>query len=59
MMKKNHYAKANNMGILGITAEDGDTIFSPWERIWFRPTLEIIGPQSGYKGIDGLSNNIP
>jgi acetylornithine deacetylase/succinyl-diaminopimelate desuccinylase-like protein len=47
------------MKILGTTAEVGDTSFSALERIWFRPTLEIIGMQSGYTAVDGHSNIIP
>jgi acetylornithine deacetylase/succinyl-diaminopimelate desuccinylase-like protein len=59
MMKKVPYNKADDMKILGTTAEVGDTSFSALERIWFRPTLEIIGMQSGYTAADGHSNIIP
>jgi acetylornithine deacetylase/succinyl-diaminopimelate desuccinylase-like protein len=59
MMKKIPYAKADDMKILGTTVEVGDTTFSSLERIWFRPTLEIIGLQSGYTATDGHSNIIP
>lgn len=59
MMKKVPYNKADDMKILGTTAEAGDTTFSSLERIWFRPTLEIIGMQSGYTAPDGHSNIIP
>lgn len=59
MIKKIPYDKANDMKILGTTAETGDTSFSPLERIWYRPTLEIIGLQSGYTAAEGHSNIIP
>ena len=59
MMKKIPYSKSDDMKILGTTAEVGDTSFSSLERIWFRPTLEIIGMQSGYTATEGHSNIIP
>jgi acetylornithine deacetylase/succinyl-diaminopimelate desuccinylase-like protein len=59
MIKKVPYDKAEDMKILGTTAEVGDTTFSPLERIWYRPTLEIIGLQSGYTAAEGHSNIIP
>ncbi len=59
MIKKVPYDKAEDMKILGTTAETGDTTFLPLERIWYRPTLEIIGMQSGYTATEGHSNIIP
>ncbi len=59
MMKKVPYNKANDMKILGTSAEAGDTTYSSLERIWYRPTLEIIGLQSGYTATEGHSNIIP
>ena len=59
MMKKIPYDKTVDMKILGTTVEVGDTSFSSLERIWFRPTLEIIGMQSGYTAPEGHSNIIP
>lgn len=59
MISKIHYDPATDMKILGTTAEAGDTSFSPLERVWFRPTLEIIGMQSGYTAPEGHSNIIP
>lgn len=59
MIKKLPYDKAEDMKILGTTAEVGDTNFLPLERIWYRPTLEIIGLQSGYTAAEGHSNIIP
>ncbi len=59
MIKKVPYDKAEDMKILGTTAEAGDTTFLPLERIWYRPTLEIIGMQSGYTATEGHSNIIP
>ena len=53
------YDIAEDMKILGTTAEVGDTSFLPLERIWYRPTLEIIGLQSGYTAAEGHSNIIP
>jgi acetylornithine deacetylase/succinyl-diaminopimelate desuccinylase-like protein len=47
------------MKILGTTAEVGDTSYSPLERIWYRPTLEIVGMQGGYTATEGHSNIIP
>ena len=59
MIKKVPYDKAEDMKLLGTTAETGDTTFSPLERVWYRPTLEIIGLQSGYTAPEGHSNIIP
>ena len=58
MIKKIPYDKSDDMKILGTTAEAGDTAFSPLERVWFRPTLEIVGLESGYTG-EGHANIIP
>lgn len=59
MIKKISYDPATDMKILGTTAEVGDTAYSPLERIWYRPTLEIIGMQGGYTAAEGHSNIIP
>jgi acetylornithine deacetylase/succinyl-diaminopimelate desuccinylase-like protein len=59
MMKRIKYDPATDMKILGTTAEVGDTSFSAQERIWYRPTLEIIGMQGGYTAEEGHSNIIP
>jgi acetylornithine deacetylase/succinyl-diaminopimelate desuccinylase-like protein len=59
MIKKMPYDKLDDFKLLGTTAETGDTTFSPLERVWFRPTLEIIGIQSGYTAAEGHSNIIP
>ena len=59
MVKKVPYDKLADMKLLGTTAEAGDTTFSPLERVWFRPTLEIIGMQSGYTAAEGHANIIP
>lgn len=59
MIKKIPYDPATDMKILGTTAEVGDTTYSPLERVWYRPTLEIIGMQSGYTAAQGHSNIIP
>ena len=53
------YDPAKDMKILGTTAETGDTSYSPLERVWYRPTLEIIGMQGGYTAPEGHSNIIP
>ena len=59
MIKKLPYDASRDMKVLGTTAETGDTAFSPLERIWYRPTLEIIGMQSGYTAAEGHANIIP
>ncbi len=59
MIKRIPYDPARDMKILGTTAEVGDTAYSPLERIWYRPTLEIIGMQGGYTAAEGHSNIIP
>ena len=59
MIRKVPYDKSNDMKLLGTTAEAGDTTFSPLERVWYRPTLEIIGMQSGYTAPEGHSNIVP
>ncbi len=58
MIKKIPYDPATDRKILGTTAEVGDTSYSPLERVWYRPTLEIVGMQSGYTG-EGHSNIVP
>ena len=59
MIKKMPYDPARDMKLLGTTAEIGDTTYSPLERVWYRPTLEIIGMQGGYTAPEGHSNIIP
>jgi len=59
MIKKMHYDPAVDMKLLGTTADVGDTTYSPLERVWYRPTLEIIGMQGGYTAAEGHSNIIP
>jgi acetylornithine deacetylase/succinyl-diaminopimelate desuccinylase-like protein len=59
MINKIPYDKTEDMKLLGTMAEAGDTAFSPLERVWYRPTLEIIGMQSGYTAAEGHSNIIP
>lgn len=59
LLAKVPYDKNDDMKLLGTTAEVGDTSFSPLERIWYRPTLEIVGMQSGYTAAEGHSNIIP
>ncbi len=59
MMKRIQYDPTTDMKILGTTAEVGDPAFTPQERIWYRPTLEIIGMQGGYTAAEGHSNIIP
>ena len=59
MIKKIPYDPATDMKILGTTTEVGDTAYSPLERIWYRPTLEIVGMQGGYTAAEGHSNIIP
>ena len=59
MIKKFPYDPSTDMKILGTTVEVGDTNFSPRERIWYRPTLEVVGMQGGYIAAEGHSNIIP
>jgi len=59
MIKKVPYDPAKDMKLLGTTAEVGDTAFLPLERVWYRPTLEIVGMQGGYTAKEGHSNIIP
>jgi len=53
------YAPEKDMKILGTTVEVGDPAFAPLERVWYRPTLEIIGMESGYTAPEGHSNIVP
>jgi acetylornithine deacetylase/succinyl-diaminopimelate desuccinylase-like protein len=53
------YDAAKDMKMLGTTAEVGDSTFAPLERVWYRPTLEVIGMQGGYTAAEGHSNIIP
>ena len=59
MIKKIPYDPAEDMKSLGSTAETGDTNYTALERIWYRPTLEIIGMQGGYTAAEGYSNIVP
>jgi acetylornithine deacetylase/succinyl-diaminopimelate desuccinylase-like protein len=59
MVAKIPYDKSEDMKLLGTTAEVGDTSYTSLERIWYRPTLEIIGMQSGYTAAEGFANIIP
>jgi len=59
MIKKVPYNVLDDMKILGTTAETGDTNYMSLERVWYRPTLEINGMQSGYTAVEGFSNIIP
>lgn len=59
MVQKIPYDPAKDMKILGTTAEVGDPAYTPLERIWYRPTLEIVGVQSGYTAAEGHSNIVP
>ncbi len=59
IVKNITYDPAKDMKILGTTAEVGDTSFLPLERVWYRPTLEIIGMQGGYTAAEGHSNIVP
>ncbi|MBX9734253.1 MAG: M20/M25/M40 family metallo-hydrolase [Chitinophagaceae bacterium] len=58
-LKQVPYNPAKDMQFLGTTAEAGDATYSPLERIWYRPTLEITGIQGGYTAPEGSSNIIP
>jgi acetylornithine deacetylase/succinyl-diaminopimelate desuccinylase-like protein len=59
MIRKVPYDAAADMKVLGSTADVGDTNYTPLERVWYRPTLEIIGLQGGYTATEGFSNIIP
>ena len=59
MIKKVAYDANKDMKLLGTTVETGDTTYLPLERVWYRPTLEIIGMQGGYTAPEGHSNIIP
>jgi acetylornithine deacetylase/succinyl-diaminopimelate desuccinylase-like protein len=59
MIKKFPYNAADDMKMMGTTAETGDTNYMPLERVWYRPTLEINGMQGGYTAVEGFSNIIP
>ena len=59
MTSKVPYDPADDMKELGTIAEVGDTNYSSLERLWYRPTLEVIGMQGGYTAPEGHSNIIP
>lgn len=59
MTKKIPYDASVDMKTLGTTAETGDTNYTPLERLWYRPTLEINGMQGGYTAAEGFSTIIP
>lgn len=59
IIKNIPYNPADDMKILGTSVEVGDNTYAPLERVWYRPTLEVIGMQSGYTATEGHSNIIP
>ena len=59
MLKKVPYNAAKDMKQLGTTADEGDTAYSPLERIWFRPTLEVNGLWGGYTAKEGFATIVP
>lgn len=59
MINRMPYDPARDMKLLGTTAEVGDPAYSALERVWFRPTLEIVGLIGGYTAPEGHSNIIP
>lgn len=59
MIEKIPYDAAADMKELGSTADVGDVNYSPLERLWYRPTLEIVGMQGGYTAAEGFASIIP
>ncbi|HEX5170359.1 MAG TPA: dipeptidase [Cyclobacteriaceae bacterium] len=59
MINKTPYDAAKEMKQTGTTADVGDPDYSPLERVWFRPTLEVNGVWGGYTAKDGFSTIIP
>lgn len=43
---------------LGTNSSYGEKGFSPYERVWLRPTLEIVGLNGGYTG-EGIKTVLP
>lgn len=59
MIAKVPYDAAADMKELGSTADVGDTNYTALEKLWYRPTLEIVGMQGGYTAVEGFNNIIP
>ncbi|HEV8504092.1 MAG TPA: M20/M25/M40 family metallo-hydrolase, partial [Chitinophagaceae bacterium] len=59
MIKKVPYDEKKDQKDLGTTAETGDRTYSPLERVWYRPTLEVTGIWGGYTAAEGFANIIP
>lgn len=59
MIKNVPYDVKKDQKDLGTTDETGDLAFSPLERLWSRPTLEVTGLWGGYIAAEGFANIIP
>jgi acetylornithine deacetylase/succinyl-diaminopimelate desuccinylase-like protein len=58
-VKKVPYNETKDMKDIGSTMDIGEEAFSPLERIWYRPTLEVTGVWGGYTATEGFANIIP
>jgi acetylornithine deacetylase/succinyl-diaminopimelate desuccinylase-like protein len=56
---KTPYDEKREMEDVGATVITGEAGYTPQERTWYRPTLEITGMWSGYTAGEGFLNIIP
>ena len=59
MIKNVPYDEEKDFKDLGTTVETGDPAYTPLERVWSRPTLEVTGVWGGYTAAEGFANIIP
>jgi len=57
--RKIPYDENKEKKIIGTTADIGESEYSPLERVWYRPTVEVTGIWGGYTAPEGFANIIP
>lgn len=53
------YDPIKDMKDIGTKADIGDSAYTPLERLWYRPTIEVTGMWGGYTAPEGFANIIP
>lgn len=58
MLRFNYDEEAQLLRPLGASAAVGEAGFTSLERLWLRPTLEVVGMGSGFQG-EGIKTIVP
>lgn len=53
------YDESLDMKVLGTKADIGELGYTPLERLWYRPIIEVTGMWGGYTALEGSANIIP